>query len=64
MRETRGTHQKILICDRTFAVTGSFNWLSYAGEQDEGYRNETGTLFRHIDQINALATIALQALSS
>ena len=26
--KTIGTHQKILVCDRTFAITGSFNWLS------------------------------------
>jgi len=63
MRQTSGTHQKILVCDRKFAVTGSFNWLSYAGEQDEGYRNETGTLFRHGDQVMELANIALQSLS-
>lgn len=64
MRKTNGTHQKILVCDRKFAVTGSFNWLSYAGGQDEGYRNETGTLFRHANQINELASIALRVLSS
>ena len=64
MRKTNGTHQKILVCDRTFAVTGSFNWLSYAGGQDEGYRNETGTLHRHIDQVNELVNIALRVMSS
>ena len=26
------THEKILICDDSFAVAGSFNWLSYRGE--------------------------------
>jgi hypothetical protein len=64
MRETSGTHQKILICDRTFAVTGSFNWLSYVGKQDEGYRNETGTLFYAKQQVMDLAAIALKAFSS
>ena len=64
LHETSGTHQKILVCDRTFAVAGSFNWLSYVGEVDEGYRNEIGTLFRHPDQVNTLAAIALQAWSS
>jgi PLD-like domain len=62
MKETSGTHQKILVCDRVFAITGSFNWLSYAGERDEGYRNETGTLFRQADKVKELAQIALQAL--
>jgi hypothetical protein len=64
MKETSGTHQKILVCDRTFAISSSFNWLSYAGQQDEGYRNETGTVFRHLDQVDELARIALQTWSS
>ncbi len=64
MRETSGTHQKILVCDRVFAITGSFNWLSYAGQKDEGYRKETGTLHRLPQQVEELASIALQSLSS
>ena len=64
MRETSGTHQKILICDRKFAVAGSFNWLSYVGERDEGYRNETSVLLRQREAVDKLATIALQAFSS
>lgn len=64
MKETGGTHQKILVCDRTFAVNGSFNWLSYTGQKGEGYRDETGTLHRHIDQVTELANIALQKLAS
>ncbi len=64
MKETSGTHQKILVCDKTFAISSSFNWLSYAGQQDEGYRNETGTVFRHLDQVDELARIALQTWSS
>ncbi len=64
IKETSGTHQKILICDRTFAVTGSFNWLSYVGERDEGYRNELGTLFRRVNEIADLTSIAQGVLSS
>ncbi len=64
MKETSGTHRKILVCDRKFAVTGSFNWLSYAGAQDEGYRNETGTLFRHPAKVLEIVQIAQQELSS
>ncbi len=64
MKETGGTHQKILVCYRTFAVNGSFNWLPYTGQKGEGYRDETGTLHRHIDQVTELANIALQKLSS
>lgn len=62
--KTKGTHQKILICDRTFAVTGSFNWLSYLGEQDEGYRNELGTLFRRSNEITEIVSIAQSVLAS
>jgi hypothetical protein len=64
MRETRGTHEKILVCDRQFAVSSSFNWLSYAGGQDKGYRSETGILLRAPDQVADLATKALQTLLS
>lgn len=64
MKDTAGVHEKILVCDRRFAITSSFNWLSYLGQQDEEYRRETGTLVRHINQVADLAKIALQALSS
>ena len=64
MRATSGTHQKILICDRKFAVAGSFNWLSYVGERDEGYRDETSVLLRQPEAVNKLAAIALQAFPS
>jgi hypothetical protein len=64
MKESSGTHQKILVCDRTFAINGSFNWLSYTGQKGEGYRDETGTLHRDIAQVTELANIALQKLAS
>jgi hypothetical protein len=64
MRATSGTHQKNLIGDRKFAVAGSFNWLSYVGERDEGYRDETSVLLRQPEAVNKLATIALQAFPS
>ena len=35
------THEKFIICDDVFCVWGSFNWLSYRGEMDDGYRRET-----------------------
>ena len=34
------THEKYIICDGDFCAFGSFNWLSYRGEVDEGYRRE------------------------
>lgn len=62
--KTTGTHQKILVCDRQFAITGSFNWLSYAGKQDEGYRQELSVLFQHPDPVKELAEIALSVWRS
>ncbi len=61
---TSGTHQKILVCDRAFAVLGSFNWLSCRGEQDQEYRNETSILLRDPAAINELARIAQEEWSS
>ena len=34
------THEKFIICDDRFCALGSFNWLSYQGKRDEGYRRE------------------------
>ena len=35
------THEKYIICDSLFCAWGSFNWLSYRGKRDSGYRRET-----------------------
>ena len=35
------THEKFIICDDKFCISGSFNWLSYRGQVDNGYRRET-----------------------
>ena len=35
------THEKFIICDDKFCAFGSFNWLSYRGERDKGYKRET-----------------------
>ena len=35
------THEKFIICDEIFCAFGSFNWLSYRGKRDAGYRRET-----------------------
>ena len=37
------THEKFIICDGRFCAWGSFNWLSYRGERDSGYRRETSS---------------------
>ena len=60
IQRTRDTHQKILVVDRTSAVLGSFNWLSYRGELDDGYRNETSVVLRDRGSVDELARIALK----
>ncbi|OLO26330.1 hypothetical protein BTR23_23490 [Alkalihalophilus pseudofirmus] len=38
------THEKLLICDGNYYINGSFNFLSYSGEQDgKFFRNEGST---------------------
>src|SRR5260370_555576 len=60
IQRTGDTHQKILVCDRSFGVLGSFNWLSYRGERDKEYRNETSILLRDPASVIELAQIALR----
>ncbi len=40
-----GSHRKLLIKDYDFYVKGSFNWLSYIGDESESYAVEEGTQF-------------------
>lgn len=35
------THEKILICDKKFAIVGSYNWLSFRGDRKRGFVAET-----------------------
>lgn len=37
------THEKLLICDDKYYINGSFNFLSYAGEDEKFFRNEGST---------------------
>jgi len=37
------THEKLLICDDLHYINGSFNFLSYSGEDDKFFRNEGST---------------------
>ena len=41
MDKITDTHEKFIICDDFFCAWGSFNWLSYRGDLDAGYRRET-----------------------
>ncbi|MDE7252973.1 MAG: hypothetical protein K2O32_08535 [Acetatifactor sp.] len=36
------THEKVLIKDNEFMVITSFNWLSFKGDPEKGFRQETG----------------------
>ncbi len=45
------THEKFIICDEQFCAWGSFNWLSYRGEIDSGYRRETSSYSKRLDDI-------------
>ena len=45
------THEKFIICDDQFCAWGSFNWLSYRGEIDRGYRRETSFYSERPDDI-------------
>lgn len=45
------THEKFIICDARFCVWGSFNWLSYRGAKDRGYRRETSFYSERRDDI-------------
>ena len=45
------THEKFIICDAQFCASGSFNWLSYRGERDSGYRRETSLYSERPDDV-------------
>ena len=45
------THEKFIICDDRFCAWGSFNWLSYRGNKDQGYRRETSMYSTRPDDI-------------
>ncbi len=48
------THAKVLICDDSFCVTGSFNWLSFKGDADRTFRDEQSTLVEQADHIDGV----------
>ena len=49
--ERTETHEKFIICDDRFCAWGSFNWLSYRGGLDGGYRRETSSYSERPDDI-------------
>ena len=46
------THEKFIICDDQFCAWGSFNWLSYRGVRDSGYRRETSSYSERYNDIS------------
>jgi phosphatidylserine/phosphatidylglycerophosphate/cardiolipin synthase-like enzyme len=57
------THAKILISDNKFAVSTSFNWLSFKGERDRTFRDERGTLVSDPHKIDELFDNLLKRLT-
>ena len=53
MLKQDNNHSKILICDREFMIIGSFNWLSFGGESQNGEkpRDETSSINKNKDSI-------------
>ncbi|QMS87061.1 hypothetical protein HUN01_05525 [Nostoc edaphicum CCNP1411] len=58
------THAKILIMDTKFAVSTSFNWLSFKGERDRTFRDERGTLVSDPQKIDELFNNLLRRFAS
>lgn len=58
------THAKILISDNKFAVSTSFNWLSFKGERDRTFRDERGTLVSDPQKIDELFDNLLKRLTA
>ncbi|MCG3696647.1 hypothetical protein [Aliarcobacter butzleri] len=44
-------HSKILICDRDWMITTSFNWTSFKGDIKKGKRKEKGTFLNDRNEI-------------
>ena len=42
--DLESTHEKILIRDHEFVVSGSFNWLSFGADRGKSYRHEDALL--------------------
>lgn len=48
------THEKVLIKDNEYMVITSFNWLSFKGDPNKGFRQETGYYTESKDAIKQL----------
>jgi hypothetical protein len=64
LKATNNMHSKVLVCDEAFAVTTSFNWLSFKGDKNRPVRDETGTYSEDIDYIKDLINDRLKFFKS
>lgn len=48
------THEKVLIKDNEYMVITSFNWLSFRGDPNKGFRQETGYYTESKEAINQM----------
>jgi len=48
------THAKVLISDQKFAISTSFNWLSFRGDRSRAFRDERGTIVYDAQKIDEL----------
>ena len=48
------THVKILLMDDTYAVMGSFNWLSFEGSSNRDFREELSWRINKKEEIEEL----------
>lgn len=48
------THEKVLIKDNEYMVITSFNWLSFKGDPNKGFRQETGYYTESKEAINQM----------
>jgi hypothetical protein len=51
IKETKGNHAKVIICDDKFMVVTSFNWLSFKGDKSRPLRTEYGTILKNQEEI-------------
>lgn len=58
------THRKVLVSDTRFAITTSFNWLSFKGDPREKPRDESGTLISKPAYVEEVFRDALDLLQS
>ena len=47
-------HSKVIICDRDWMITTSFNWTSFKGDINREKRGERGSYINDKNEINAI----------